>query len=66
MICSSSMCAVSSRMRALGRRPRRLDPVHPRHDQVHEDDIGFEAFGEFDRVAPRGSGADDLELGILL
>ena len=48
----------------MGEQPRRRQPVHARHADVHQDDVGGAAAGERDRLdAVRGL-ADDLDVGL--
>ena len=41
--------------------PRRLDAVEHGHLDVHHDGVEIQGLGEFDRFAPVGRAADDLE-----
>src|SRR5262249_34866484 len=41
-----------------------LHPVHPRHADIHQDDIGSQFAGAFDRLRAVACLADDLEIGL--
>src|SRR6478672_8102310 len=45
---------------------RRLDAVHVRHRNIHQDDIGLERARLIDRLEPVAGVSDDLELALLL
>ena len=41
---------------------RGLDPVHARHVEVHQHDVGLELLGLLDRLGAVGGGADELDV----
>jgi len=41
------------------------DPIHHRHQQVHEDDIRFEVMGEFEGFGAILGFADNIEVGVI-
>ena len=43
--------------------PRRFDPVHPGHLEVHQNDIRLEGGGERHRLVPRRRLADERHVG---
>jgi hypothetical protein len=53
-----------ARRAAVGDLARGGDPVELGHADVHEHDVGREAPGAVDRLAPRGRLADDLDVGL--
>ena len=43
---------------------RRGDPVHVRHVDVHQDNVGREANGHFQRLCPGRRGADHFDIAL--
>jgi hypothetical protein len=50
--------------RGMGEQPRGRDPVHPRHADVHADDVAGAAVGERDDLDAVGGLSDDLDVGL--